>query len=88
MNKKIKKLRKLIISHQLESLVALFTLLALLIGIPLVGPKVIVVILIVDLLVLFGPKMLSLGKSYYDGLNLKFLNISIYYQYLGGYGIG
>ena len=76
MNKKIKKLRKLIISHQLESLVALFTLLALLIGIPLVGPKVIVVILIVDLLVLFGPKMLSLGKSYYDGLNLKFLNNS------------
>lgn len=76
MNKKIKKFKKLIISHQLESLVAVFTIIVLIIGIITVGIKIIPIIIVVDLLVLFGPKIINIGKSYYDGLDLKFLNNS------------
>ncbi|MEG2230020.1 MAG: transglycosylase domain-containing protein [Bacilli bacterium] len=73
MNKQIKKLRKLMISHQLESLVVLFTVIGLIVCIILKQYKMMPLIVIVDILVLFGPKLLSIGKNYYDKLDLKFI---------------
>lgn len=74
MKLKIKRFKKLIITHQLEALLTLFSLLIIIISIAAKTWFLIPIAIIVSLLIIFAPQLLNIGKSYYEKLDLKFLN--------------
>lgn len=74
MKLKIKRFKKLIITHQLEALLTLFSLLIIIISIAAKTWFLIPIAIIVSLLIIFAPQLLNIGKTYYEKLDLKFLN--------------
>ena len=74
MKLKVKRFKKLIITHQLEALFTLFSLIIIIISIVTKKWFLIPIAIILSLLIVFAPQLLNIGKSYYDKLDLKFLN--------------
>ena len=73
MKLKIKRFKKLMITHQLEVMLTLITIISIIIAIAFKLWFLIPTVIILAILILLAPRLMTVGKTHYEKLNLKFL---------------
>lgn len=76
MKLKIKRFKKLMITHQLEVMLTVITIISIIIAIAFKLWFLIPTVIILAILILLAPRLMTVGKTHYEKLNLKFLNKS------------